>query len=367
MTPRQRVLTALRLEEAGEPPFTWGFGPTAAARQRLRVAYERRGVDFDRLVEVTDDVLALSPRFGGALPAGTPAYLGIWGIRARKIDAGLAHYDDEIAFAPLEGADRGAIDRHPWPSCDDFDYSALADHAQQRDPEALNAIRVVGGNPVEVYTWMTGMEEAMTNLVAAPRLAQAAMDRIVSFFEEHLSRQLEAIGRDVDIVFMADDLGGQHGPLISREMYRELIQPFHRRLNAHAHRLAPDAIVAHHSDGSVSALLDDMIDAGVDMLEAVQVECAEMEPAILKQRFGARLRFQGAISVQQLLPRGTPAQVHAGCRELIATLGAGGGYIPAPSHAVQAGTPAENIDAMLEAVLGHERLDRALVRSRLAR
>ena len=38
--------------------------------------------------------------------------------------------------------------------------------------------------------------------------------------------------------------------------------------------------------------------------------------------------------------------------ELVSVLGAGGGYILGPSHAIQAGTPPENIVAMFDMALG---------------
>jgi len=115
-----------------------------------------------------------------------------------------------------------------------------------------------------------------------------------------------------------------------------------------------------HSDGSVFAMLDDLIAAGLEVLEAVQVDCADMEPAKLKETFGDRLAFHGAISVQQLLPRADVTTVERTCRELVQILGTGGGYVAAPSHAIQMGTPVENVLAMLRGVLGQPDYDRAL-------
>ena len=90
-----------------------------------------------------------------------------------------------------------------------------------------------------------------------------------------------------------------------------------------------------------------------------------MDPPHLAENFGESLMFQGGISVQQVLPFKTPEEVKAFCRHLIDTLGKGGGYLAAPSHAIQAGTPPENIVAMLEEVLGPERWEAALEAARI--
>jgi uroporphyrinogen decarboxylase len=79
-----------------------------------------------------------------------------------------------------------------------------------------------------------------------------------------------------------------------------------------------------------------------------------MDAALLKDRFGDRLCFQGGVSVQHTLPFGTVAEVRAEVQHLKATLGRGGGYILGPSHAIQAGTPPENISAMLDEAVRRE-------------
>jgi uroporphyrinogen decarboxylase len=97
----------------------------------------------------------------------------------------------------------------------------------------------------------------------------------------------------------------------------------------------------------------------------VQVDAAGMDPARLKAAYGERLSFHGAIAVQSLLPRASEAEVLAECVRLLGVLGRGGGYIAAPSHAVQAGTPSANVLAMLRGVLGEDAYRDALDGARL--
>jgi uroporphyrinogen decarboxylase len=107
-----------------------------------------------------------------------------------------------------------------------------------------------------------------------------------------------------------------------------------------------------HTDGSVIKIIPSLIDAGVQILEAVQTDCIGMDPQTLKSEFGSRLAFHGAISVQSLLPRGSVQEVSETCAMLVRVLGKGGGYVAAPSHAIQVGTPPCNVEAMLRTVIG---------------
>lgn len=362
MTPRERVLAAMQFEEA-DLPFSWGFGPNKAARRFLQTTFAGMGLAWDRFQQETEDVLFLLSDYLATIPANSPAYMGIWGIQTRSVDYGSGTYDDEIAHHPLAGADDpAALEDYPWPSPSDYDYASLEREISQRDPGGTRAIRLNGGNPFEIYSWMTGLEEAMMNLIAEPDFVMAAMARINQFFKERYTLEaqaIQALGRNVDLVLIGDDLGTQTGPLVSPSHYRSIIKPFHRELCDHIRATTPGAYIEYHTDGSVFDFIPDLMDAGVQVLEAVQVECARMEPERLADSFGRNLRFQGAISVQGLLPRATPSEVCAECRRLVATLGQGGGYLPAPSHAVQTGTPVENLLAMLETICGPERLQAA--------
>ena len=111
--------------------------------------------------------------------------------------------------------------------------------------------------------------------------------------------------------------------------------------------------VIYHTDGAVMDAVDGLIDMGIDVLQALQFSAKEMDPAVLKRRFGDRLCFEGGVSVQTTLPFGTPEEVRAEVEELICVLGKDGGYILGPSHAIQAGTPPENIVALFDAAMGH--------------
>ena len=363
-TARSRVLTALAHQSPARVPFSWGFGPTEEMAAVLTAYCRTLGVDWARLRVAVEDIRRVDPRYlGPALPPD----VDIWGIRRKLTAYGAGHYD-EISVYPLAGIDDpDAMADYPWPDPNCYAYATLREEMRNANPARGWAIKITAGNPFETYCWMTGLEDACVNLLIAPALVAAALDHITDFFATRLARALEVAGDLIDIVFMADDLGGQQGLLCSRAVYREIIQPCHRRLIETTRQLAPHVRVMFHSDGAVFEIIPDLLDAGIDVLEAVQTDAALMDPAALKTTYGERLSFHGAISVQQLLPLGTPETVATTCRELVRILGAHGGYIAAPAHAIQVGTPPENVLAMLRAVLGEDDYDKALADARRSR
>ena len=99
--------------------------------------------------------------------------------------------------------------------------------------------------------------------------------------------------------------------------------------------------------------VDGLIDMGIDVLQALQFSAVGMDPCELKRRFGERLCFEGGVSVQTTLPFGTVEDVQQEVEKLITILGKGGGYILGPSHAIQAGTPPENVVALFDTAASH--------------
>jgi uroporphyrinogen decarboxylase len=97
-------------------------------------------------------------------------------------------------------------------------------------------------------------------------------------------------------------------------------------------------------------LIPELMDNGIDILNPVQINASNMDPLELKRQFGSRLTFWGGgCDSQQILPRGTPAEVAANVRHNVGILKQGGGYVFNNIHNIQAGVPPENIVAMYDA------------------
>ncbi|HOL68013.1 MAG TPA: uroporphyrinogen decarboxylase family protein, partial [bacterium] len=107
--------------------------------------------------------------------------------------------------------------------------------------------------------------------------------------------------------------------------------------------------VLFHCCGAIRPMIPDLIEAGVDILNPIQVRARGMVPAELKREFGRFLCFHGGIDIQKTLPFGTPEEVRAEVRQRLRELGKDGGYILCSTHNLQKQTPVENVLAMYEA------------------
>ena len=168
---------------------------------------------------------------------------------------------------------------------------------------------------------------------------------------KNLPRIYAAVGDRVTAVWVSGtDFGAQNSCFISPKTFRSLYKPFYKRVNDWIHQNTPWKTFIH-SCGSILPIIPDIIESGFDILNPVQISAANMNPAVLKERFGDQVTFWGGgVDTQRVLPFGTPDEVRAQVRENMAIFGKGGGYVFNPVHNVQAKIPIENLLAMYETV-----------------
>ena len=198
------------------------------------------------------------------------------------------------------------------------------------------------------HTWtLRGPEQCFIDLIENRDLYEEILDRTVDFQIAQWKRALQEVGDMIDVASLSDDLGTQNGPMMSLKMYREVFKPRLTRIidAIHSHSKAKVYI---HTDGSVYSFLPDLIDAGIEIINPVQKECKNMEPARLKKEFGNHLVFWGASVITKVMEFGTVEAVRTEARETIRLLAPGGGFVFAPIHNIQPGVPAENIVALFE-------------------
>ena len=277
------------------------------------------------------------------------AYTDEWGIGWRMPREGGFYYD--MYQHPLAGADSlEEMKAHPFP--DPLDDSRFVPLRAQAEAAAAGGKAVALAGPcagiAEVYSWMRGYEEYYIDLALNPSWVAYMLDRLVEFKSAYWERALAEIGDLVDVVVEADDLGAQNAPLMSPRTYRKLIQPRHQRLFSFIKEQAP-VKVFYHTCGAVRKLIPDLIEAGVDILNPVQISAADMNLIELKQEFGRDLVFWGGgVDTQGVLGTATPAEVKDHVRRNIEALAPGGGFVFAAVHDIQANVPPENIVAMWE-------------------
>jgi uroporphyrinogen decarboxylase len=191
---------------------------------------------------------------------------------------------------------------------------------------------------------LRGMAEAFADLHEHPAEVRRLLDRLAEYLLVFL-RGWAALGADA--VFITDDWGSQTGLMISPAMWRQVFKPYYAAIFAEVHRLGMDVIF--HSCGNVMAIVADLIEAGVDVLDPIQP--GPMDLARLAREFGGRVSFAGGIDLQRLLSRGTPREIRETVGWLIGTLGApfGGGLILGPANVMGPEIPLDNLRALFEA------------------
>jgi uroporphyrinogen-III decarboxylase len=156
------------------------------------------------------------------------------------------------------------------------------------------------------------------------------------------------------------DFGMQNGPYMSLDLYREFYKPYHKKINdwIHAHTKWKTFF---HCCGSTITFMEDFIEAGVDILNPVQISAYGMDPKGLKEKWGDRIVFWGGGSNTQRTLQFAPQEaVYEETTKLLEILSPGGGYVFNTIHNIQGPTPTENMVAMYKALYDYNiRLERA--------
>ena len=148
----------------------------------------------------------------------------------------------------------------------------------------------------------------------------------------------------------SDDAGTQRGEFLSPDLFAEMIKPHYKRICDWVHENTSWKTYLH-SCGSVYRYIPHWIEAGIDILNPVQISAVNMEPERLMKDFGGQVVFWGGgCDTQKVLPLGTPEEVREHvCRNINIFGSENGGYVFNQVHNIQQNVPVENVEAMFEA------------------
>ncbi len=407
MTPRERVLAALSHRQPDKVPIDFGghrsSGIAALAYPKLRKAlgFEPRPIRIydpvQQLAIIDDDVLerfqvdtiemgrgfALEDKHWSdwTLPDGTPCQMPAWALPEREEKQWVLRSGSGRVLARMPD---GAIyfEQCYWPYLENDDFDRLPEAfgesmwcAVQSPPGPLATgpdgqrvlaqgarklrektdraiIGLFGGNLLEIGQFLYRNDNFLMLLAGNPRRAHEFLDRLVEIHLANLEQFLGAVGPYIDIILFGDDLGMQNGPQISPAMYREFFKPRHARMWRRAKELA-DVKVMLHCCGGVRPLIPDLIEAGLDAINPVQISCADMDAGRLKREFGDRLTFWGGgCDTRFTLFHATPEEIRKHVQTQTSILAPGGGFVFQQVHNILADVPPENIIAMFDAANG---------------
>ncbi|MDR1097251.1 MAG: hypothetical protein LBL57_03875 [Tannerella sp.] len=346
MTPRERILATVNRQPTDRRPVDLWCTPEVLDTLREHTSLQDELAVYNKLG--IDKIVWIFPGYAGRyFDPNDSGEITMWGVPTRMVKAGKATYQEYINPPIAAYDDPAQLEAYPsWPDPDKFDYTGA--RALATEARAWN-FATIGPwiSHFEIYCQMRGLENALMDTLANPEFLDAAIEKIDAVQTVMLERMLTELNDCLDIVFISDDMGMQENMLVSLESWEA---HFKRRLKKWCdliHRHGKK--VLYHTDGAVLPLIPGLIECGIDILNPVQHVCPGMDCANLKQQFGSDLIFHGGVENQKILPMGTAEEVARETEQCMETLGKDGGYICCSCHNAQAGTPVENILAMIGA------------------
>lgn len=215
----------------------------------------------------------------------------------------------------------------------------------------LGDVAFIPGMALKHPKGIRGVEEWYVSTVTRREFVHELFRRETDIALKNLAKLNAAAGQYVDVVFTCGtDFGTQTGTFCSPETFRELYMPYYKKVNGWIHENTGWKTFKHCC-GAVESFMELFIEAGFDVINPVQCSAAGMDPKILKERYGSRLTFWGGgVDTQKTLPFGTKEQVREEVLRRCEIFSKDGGFVFNAVHNIQAGTPVENIAAMIDAV-----------------
>uniref|UniRef100_A0A7V4TIU1 Uroporphyrinogen decarboxylase (URO-D) domain-containing protein n=1 Tax=Candidatus Caldatribacterium saccharofermentans TaxID=1454753 RepID=A0A7V4TIU1_9BACT len=334
MTPKERVLCALAFADTDIVPYQVDF--TIPAREKMS-AYLSDPDFLEKLGNHLAYVKAIPP---SGLREVAPGFVqDEWGVVwNRTIDPDIGNPIPVLSRPSLSGY------RFPDPT-DPLRYAHIPGFVE-RHQDTFKLLR-------ETYTlferaWsLRGMEEFLSDMIMHQDFVEDLLDAITSFHLEVIDRALDL---GLDGVLFGDDWGWQGGLIMGPKLWRKYIKPRMAEMIALVRKKGKKTFL--HCCGKVQEIFPDLVEIGLHVFNPFQPEV--MDIFALKEEYQGKLAFWGGISIQRLLPFGTPEEVRRETCQILARLGDGGGYIAAPSHALPRDIPCENIAALLEVLMNQK-------------
>ena len=392
MTSRERVLKAIRHEEADRVPIDFGAmrstGIMAVGYNKLKEHLGITGGEtrvYDTMQQLAEIEMPILERFHvdvvdvvntlgrypqnwkpWILPDGSSAFIptsfnpesdGEGGFIARDASGKVTFrapkgclYFQSVDHPLAHMTDISEIQDWQAPRMSDAYFESMRDRAKWLYENTNFAILIgFGGNILEAGQGMRGWDQFMVDMAIDPEFTHAMLDKLTEAHLDNAAKLIEAVGDYVQVIQMGDDLGTQAATQVSVPMYREFVHPYHKKIYQYV-REHSNIHVFLHSCGSIYDFIPDLIDEGVEILNPVQTSAAKMDPKNLKKEFGDKLTFWGgACDTQAILPNATPAEIREHVKERMEIFKPGGGFIFNQIHNVQSNVPPENVVAMLDA------------------
>ncbi len=236
---------------------------------------------------------------------------------------------------------------------EDIENHLLPKIAEGEEERLKKTINEIHGKGLAVRAWLEqtiwerswlirGMEDLMMDMMLDDPKAERLLDRIC----EHSCRTAAFLAEaGVDLIALGDDIGMQSTPLMDPNLWLRYIQPKLARVIASAKAVNPDVIISYHSCGFATPFIDDLIDAGVEVLNPVQPESMDVEEVYSK--YCDRLAFWGSIGTQTTMPFGSPEDVRNDVMKRVEMSNGKRGFLISPTHVIEPEVPWDNLHSYI--------------------
>lgn len=345
MTSKQRVLNAFNHIKGDRVPLDYSTNMTI----HNKVAARLKAKNYEEVLQALDvDFRGVYVPFKGENKFRQEKGLKVdpvYGFYTKWVSNEHGGYDDFCNF-PLQNASDEDIENFYVPSADDFDYSFVKEQVIANkqfgiscgDPGMADIINATGR--------VMGMEDTLCNLMTENDATLHYIAKRCKMELAKLERIIQIADGGIDFLWMGDDLGTQNAPMISLELYRAVLKPFHQQYIDLAKSYNLPVMV--HTCGSSSWVYEDFISMGVNAVDTLQPEATNMSPQYLVNKFGNRLSYHGCISTAGPLAYGNVADVKKQIEETLEIMKPTYGYMLSPTHMIQDNSPVENVLAMYE-------------------
>lgn len=219
-------------------------------------------------------------------------------------------------------------------------WSSLPGARDRADDKFLLAF---GVSLYERIHFVRGLENTWVDIHTAPEELGRLIDVLVDMNLYAIERFAEA---GADAYMWNDDWGLQDRLMISPESWREIWKPRYARVYQAAHDAG--LLTFLHSCGNIAAILDDLIEIGLDVIQMDQQENMGLD--FLGRKFGGRITFWCPVDIQATMAYGSLDEIRAYCRKLLVTLGrpSGGFIAKCYNDPAGVGQQQEAVEAMCE-------------------
>ncbi|MDD5599263.1 MAG: uroporphyrinogen decarboxylase family protein [Victivallaceae bacterium] len=339
LTKKERVLRVLQGKTVDKLPVeTWIN--SKLARDKYKRAFQVTEEEF--LLKLNKHIIYIEPQYVGFIKAkdNIADLYDEWGCGWQFPLEGNKEESAIDTIHPLEG---GNIKEYIFPEIDNYKFNNIQLELKKNGDNLFVPANQAGGTLFSRVRYLRGYENALIDMLQDRRGFEYLLDKITDYQIEKAHRFIEL---GVHGLLTGDDVAQQTGLLFDPKLWRELIKPRQKKINMlYKEKGLP---IIHHCCGNCMEIIEDLIEIGVDCLNPVQSESMSIEE--LSKKFGGRITFHGGISVQKVLPFGSPGDVFREVSKCIEILGKHGRYIIGVTHEIESNVPPENIEAYFNAI-----------------